>query len=102
MNLHGDTSDNQGKSNNTNKWCKLKDVPVHGDNLEGKQSNVIRLVFDNVDGFLIPNRQNLRDQYKHNYKQVYLTNMFSRLDIDLFEAAETRQQFYLLPHELSL
>ena len=102
VNLHGDTGDNQGKPNNTNKWCKLKDVPVHGDTLEGKQSNVIRLMFENVDGFVIPNRQNLRDKGKHNYKQAYLSNLFSRLDIDLFGAAETRQQFGLLPHELSL
>ena len=68
VNLHGDTGDNQGKQNNKNKWCKLKDVPVHGDTLEGKQSNVIRLMFENVDGFVIPNRQNLRDKGNHNYK----------------------------------
>ena len=45
--------ENNSKSN---KWCKLSDIPVHGDTLTGKTGNTIRILFENVDGFVISDK----------------------------------------------
>ena len=39
------------------KWCKISDIPVHGDTLTGKSNNIIRILFENVDGFVIPDER---------------------------------------------
>ena len=40
----------------SDKWCKLSDIPVHGDTLTGKANNTIRIFFENVDGFVVPDK----------------------------------------------
>ena len=84
------------------KWCELSNIPVHGDTLFGKANNTIRTLFENVDGLAVPDKTDKNDKNKNIYKQSYLDNLFSRLDIDIFGATETRQQRHLLPHSHSL
>ena len=82
------------------KWSKFEEVPVHGDSLVGKPDGCLRIYFENVDGFVIPS--NCIKNNNQNNKQTYLRQLLSRLDIDVFGAVETRQQFDLLPKLLSL
>ena len=44
-------------SNSSDMWCKLSDIPVHGDTLTGKVNNAIRILFENVDGFVVPDKK---------------------------------------------
>ena len=43
-------------TSSSDKWCKLSDIPVHGDTLTGKSNNTIRIFFENVDGFVVPDK----------------------------------------------
>ena len=63
-------------------WCKLSDVPVHGDTLTGKGNSTIRMFFENVDGFVVPDKEKNRNN-KNKHEQSYLNKLFSRLEIDL-------------------
>ena len=54
-----------------------------------------------MDGFVLPDKKE-KNTNKNKYKQSYLNNLFSRLEIDVFGATETRQQYDLLPHSNSL
>ena len=82
------------------KWSKFEDVPVHGDKLTGKPDDCIRIYFENVDGFVVPDNQNKKNNI--NNKQNYLRQLLLRLDADVFGGVETRQQFELLPKVHSL
>ena len=44
----------------SDKWCKLSDIPAHGDTLAGKAKNTIRILFKNVDGFVVPDKTKKR------------------------------------------
>ena len=69
--------------------------------MSGKANNTIRILFENVDGFVVPDKRDKKPN-KNKYKQSYLNNLFSRLEIDIFGATETRQQYDLLPHSQRL
>ena len=56
------------------KWCKISNTPVHGDTLTGKEKNIIRMFFENVDDFVVPDKETNRCNKKH--KQSYLNNLF--------------------------
>ena len=47
------------------KWSKISDIPVHGDILSGKANNTIRILFENVDGFVVPDERG-KNQIKIN------------------------------------
>ena len=47
-----------------------------------------------MDGFVLPDNKN---KQKINNRQKYLNQLLSRLEVDIFGAAETRQQFDMLP-----
>ena len=71
-------------------WCKLSDKPVYRDTLTGKGNNIIRIFFENVDGFVVPDEEkNINNKNKH--KQIYLNNLLSQLEIYMFGGSETRQ-----------
>ena len=40
-----------------NKWCKLSVILVYGDIVTGKANKMIRLFFENVDGFVVPDKK---------------------------------------------
>ena len=52
-----------------------------------------------MDGFILPANQTKSENYN---KQTYLNHLLSRLEVDVFGGAETRQQFDLLPQTHSL
>ena len=90
----------QGNENATNTfqgkqrsgmWSKLRDIPVHGDPITGKANNTIRIYFENVDGFVIPDGH-IYKKHKNKYKQKYLSLLMSRLEVDVYGGAETRLQ----------
>ena len=82
-------------------WSKFQDVPVHGDPLSGKPAHTTRIYFENVDGFII--QEGIRKKkHKNNYKQSYLSQLLSRLDVDICGGAETRLQWDLVPKSKSL
>ena len=54
-NVHHENFTNEN-INSPEKWCKLSDIPVHGDTLTGKANNTIRILFENVDGFVVPDK----------------------------------------------
>ena len=84
------TLENEHQSNNTtnlntsssDKWCKLSDIPVHGDTLTGKANNTIRILFKNTHSIVIPD--NTEKNNKNKYKKSYLNNIFSCLEVDIF------------------
>ena len=78
------------------KWSKFKDIPVHGDPIIGKENHMIRFYFENVDGLVLPMKNNNKQLIK-NDKQTYLNQLFSRLEVDIFGGVEIRQQHDLVP-----
>ena len=70
------------------KWCKILETPVNGDKLTGKGNNMIRTFFENVDGFVVPNKDKI--EIKNKNKQSYLNNLLHRLEIDMIGGSETR------------
>ena len=75
---------------------------MHGDNLVGKADGNIRFYFENVDGFVVPTNKNSKKTKYNNNKQTYLSNLFSRPEVDIFGGVETRQQYDMLPSNLKL
>lgn len=84
-----------------NKWCKLSDIPVHGDIVTGKANTMIRLFFGNIDGFVVSDKKTNKTN-RNKYKQAYLNNLLSHLEVDIFGASATRQQCDLLAHSQSI
>ena len=82
-------------------WSKFEDVPVHGDPLSGKATHTTRIYFENVDGFVIPEVLR-KKQHKNKYKQAYMSQLLSRLEVDIFGGVETRLQWDLVPKSQSL
>ena len=80
-------------------WTQFQDIPVHGDALCGKSDGMIRLYFENVDGYSV----DVQKHYKDNRKLKYLNNLLQRLEVDVMGAVETRTHWDLLPgtHGLS-
>ena len=73
-----------------NKWSIFSSIPVHGDILIGKANNMIRLFSENVDGFVVPDKTtNKKNKNKNKYKQAYLNNLLSCLEVDILGASET-------------
>ena len=81
------------KLNDKNAW------ELNGNSLNGKSEGMIRLYFENVDGFSVDVDKNCR----HNKKLKYLNNLLSRMEVDVMGAVETRTHYDLLPglHSLS-
>ena len=90
------------KNGPSRKWRKFKDIPVHENTLVGKAEGNIRFYFENVDGFVVPTNKNTKISKINNNKQTYLSNLFSRLEVDVFGGVETRQQYDMLPANLKL
>ena len=74
-NFDGGTNGGEPISENANhdtftraqdKRCKLSDTPACGDALTGKENKIIRIFFENVDGFVVPDKKkNINDKNKH-------------------------------------
>ena len=79
-------------------WTQFNEIPVHGDLLSGKSEGVIRLYFENVDGFSVDVTKNCR----HNRKLQYLNNLLRRMEVDVMGAVETRTHYDLLPNSHNL
>ena len=48
------------------KWCNLSDIPVRGEPLTEKVNNMIRMIFENVDRFVLPGKEkNRHNKNKH-------------------------------------
>jgi len=67
-------SENEHHTNNTtnrsinssDKWCKLSDIPIHGDTVTEKANNTIRILFENVDGFVVPDKKEKNNKTNTN------------------------------------
>ena len=77
---------NRARKMQANDWKHLKDIPVFGDPLGGKDDDNIRFYFENVDGFSI----DTKNHPGKNKKLNYLTNLLQRLEVDVFRAVETQ------------
>ena len=51
-------------TSSSDRWCKLSDIPVHGDTVTGKATNTVRILFEDLVGFVIP------DKIKRNKIQI--------------------------------
>lgn len=51
-----------------NRWeVMVSDIPVHVDTLNGKANNMIRILFENVDGFVVLDKTD-KNNNKNKYK----------------------------------
>ena len=82
-------------------WSQFKDIPVHGDPVTGKVNNTFRFYFENVDGFVVPDG-NANKKHKNKHKQIYLSLLLSRLEVNMYGGVEPRLQFDRLPKSKSL
>ena len=85
--------------NSTSWWTKLRDIPVYGDKLTGKSENMVRLYFENIDGFGL-HRTSAGLAAKKDI--VYFIQLMQRLGVDIIGGAEVRTQWKLVPQQHSL
>ena len=72
----------------------MKEIAVHGDQLNEKAENHVRLYFENVDGFNIKPKKPVTENIKLNYFSL----LMAKMDVDIFGGAECRAQWDLIPH----
>ena len=69
MNTQNNSTTNESTSS-SDKWCKLFDIPVHGGIFTVKANNMIRILFENVDGRVVPDKtlknNNNKNTNNHN------------------------------------